>query len=390
MAQRIVNIAKEVNRPIKDLVVFLSQYGFTITPTAMVPDEMAGLIYQHFKSDINFIDNIPHHKKPVPPKKDLRSATVWKVALYYNVLIGEILAFLDSDTSLHMNLNSRLDKFQLEEVDKNFGNERTRKNPVTWIDIKVHPYLKSADSKIIQTSISSPIKQIQLDRDIFNHEREEIIFRGLKSFRSYFSDTEAIKLCSRMSSSYARNLCLKYLKEEIKSEKELLRYQIHYVVNKALKTFGGKILTLIFELPKLGFRSKTAEEVRTYNQVRPDFPLISFKTSPQVNIAFFTKRKGHTNELIADVRLFNDKSYKEIGYINRDGYIKLKLESFRPQLAIFLQKVNEGKYQIYSGVETGICDICKRPLTHPNSLRIGIGPVCAKNINLDPYFYQSD
>jgi len=81
--------------------------------------------------------------------------------------------------------------------------------------------------------------------------------------------------------------------------------------------------------------------------------------------------------------VYRGKNYEFVGAIDKRGYILNKLKYFSPQLALFIDKMENGKYQIFSGVETGKCDICGQPLSDPNSLRIGIGPICAKNLGYE-------
>ncbi len=50
MSHRIVKVAKELNRPIKELIELLSQYGYVVEskPTAMVSDELINLLLKHY------------------------------------------------------------------------------------------------------------------------------------------------------------------------------------------------------------------------------------------------------------------------------------------------------------------------------------------------------
>lgn len=243
-------------------------------------------------------------------------------------------------------------------------------------------YLKTVE----WTGAKNPIivkNNLFLRRDIFTKVISVISHAKFGSFRSHFTDSQAQEICAKMSSSFARSTANKWQATKDKNEKEELRYQLHYMADEALKVFGGKILTLIFELPKLKFKQKTAIEVKTYQNVRPDFPLINFiDNQSKFNVAFFTKQdRKKSNTISSDVRIYN-KSYEPIGSMTKEGYIQWKLSKFRPQLRLFLDGLKDKQYRIYSGVETGICDICDRTLTDPESLRIGIGPVCAKNLNL--------
>jgi len=85
------------------------------------------------------------------------------------------------------------------------------------------------------------------------------------------------------------------------------------------------------------------------------------------------------------MRVFDSKSYVEVGSLDEQGYIMTKLEKFKPQLHMFYETISAGNINIYSGVETGNCDLCGKELTHPTSLRIGIGPICAKNNGINKF-----
>ena len=67
-----------------------------------------------------------------------------------------------------------------------------------------------------------------------------------------------------------------------------------------------------------------------------------------------------------------------------------KLEKFTPQLTMFYEATEKGNFEISSGIESGKCDLCPRSLTHPTSLRIGIGPICARNHGIDRSLYRYD
>ena len=100
------------------------------------------------------------------------------------------------------------------------------------------------------------------------------------------------------------------------------------------------------------------------------------------------KYNKKSKNLQPDIRLFSFKNHEEIGYIDEEGYVMTKLEKFKPQLNLFYEATRGQRFKIYSGVETGNCELCERLLTHPTSLRIGIGPICAKNNNIDTTLYS--
>lgn len=226
---------------------------------------------------------------------------------------------------------------------------------------------------------------LKLLRDLFTEVVQCVKYSTLQEINSHFSDDQAISICSKMSSSYARRMVHELPKQTNDEERIEKLYQIHFMANKAHAVFGGKILTLLYELPKLDFKYQTAIEVKTYTQIRPDFPMITFQVNQtKLNITFYTKlhRKiigGYTS----NVSIYASSTNQKIGWIDESGYIQVRLDKFRPQLSVFIRGIEEGNFEYYSGVETGECEFCKRPLTHPLSLRIGIGPICAKRYDID-------
>lgn len=330
-------------------------------------------------------------------------ASIYYVSLYYNQSTTRIINYLFKKGHPRLSLRSLLTKSQLELVDKEFDMSRlnsgqgAKYKEIIWTEFFEEQPLVPENQYRKQNSIDKEKNlghpdaenQVQLTRNAFLTIIKEVGCSTLPVIHSYFSDIQAQLICSRMSSSYARSIAEQHGKFPQDNNKELLLYQLHFLANKALQVFGGKILTLIYELPPLRFAKKTAVEVRTYKNVRPDFPMISFTTHQmQVNVAFFTKLHRQQNKLKPHVILFKNKTYETIGSLDELGRIRLQLQSFRPQLSMFIDQINEKKFKIYSGVQTGVCDICKRPLREPLSLRIGIGPVCAKNIGLDRSEYD--
>lgn len=228
-----------------------------------------------------------------------------------------------------------------------------------------------------------------LKYSLFSKVVNTIRYKSFAEINSFFTHDQAIRLCSKMSSSYARAVSKRASKLISESVENISIYEAHFIANKALSIFGNKMLTFIYMQRKLAFKNSTAIEVNTYSKVIPDFPLISFilDDKTKFRISFFVKRSKISGKLCPDIRMFSSKEKVEIGKIDCDGFILSKLTKFRPQLSLFYEKINLGQFEIFSGVEDGVCECCKLPLTHPTSLRIGLGPICAKNWNLDGKIY---
>lgn len=336
--------------------------------------------------------SIPDNSKT---KTIITRPRVIAVCKAYNIADDTLLDFLNSKGYRNLNPNSLLDNDALKLIDLQFQSDKIAKDRVRgkttieFINPKPTQTISSAnDKKIKEAEIKLYREQVlHLTSDLFNKSKQQVKFKGYPVVSSNFSDNEAINICSKMSSSFTRNLCKQLYNP--KSNRQLLIYQIHHIANKAHKIFGGKILTFIHSLRNLNFKNQTASEIKTYTKVVPDFPIISFDTgNTSFKISFFVKQTKKDNKLKADIRLFAPKTYEQIGIIDEEGYIMAKLEKFKPQLTLFYQATKNNSFKIFSGVETGNCEICGRDLSHPISLRIGLGPICAKNNGVDRVLYN--
>lgn len=313
----------------------------------------------------------------------------------YNISDDTLIDFLHSKGYCDLNLNSLLDEKAIRLIENQFQSDKFAKdkvrgnttfqftNPKPSIPIQKTVTINNEDDAT--KTYREPI--LHLTSNLFNKQKVQIALKGYQTIESSFHDNEAINICSKMSSSFTRQLCKQL--HNSKSNRQLILYQIHYIANEALSIFGGKILTFIYGLRNLNFKNQTASEIQTYKKVIPDFPILSFETSNTAfKISFFVKQTNKDGKIISDIRLFAPKTYEEIGTIDEEGYVMAKLQKFKLQLTLFYQATKDNNFKIYSGVETVSCDICGRELSHPVSLRIGIGPICARNKQVDGTLYS--
>jgi hypothetical protein len=317
----------------------------------------------------------------------------------YNVSDETLLEFLESKGYYYLNLNSLLDENAVALIQSQFQRDKVVRDKVRgnttvkFTNSKIPEAVKASDSakndrsKSKQNEVQTfrePV--LHLTTNLFRNQKSLISYKKMEPIKSNFKDDEAINICSKMSSSFTRNLCKQLNNSKV--NRQLILYQIHHIANSALKVFGGKILTFIHGLRNLNFKNKTADEIKTYSKVVPDFPIISFDTgSSSFKISFFVKQVSK-NKLQPDIRLFASKTFEEVGAIDEEGYVLTRLNKFKPQLTLFFQAAKNNNFKIYSGVESGNCDICGRELSHPLSLRVGVGPVCARNNNVDTVLYN--
>jgi hypothetical protein len=316
--------------------------------------------------------------------------SIGNIATHYNIGRVTLFRFLTKQgyDIKNLTLNSSLDANILLLIQNEFQEDKTIIDKVNGETI-INFNPKIAGSSILSKKTDFPKSQftfsqkvLHLSNNLFDKPKTIIKHHGLKLLNSFFTDLEAHNVCSKMSSSYTRKLCTDINK--LNSNYSFLNYQIHSIADKALVAFGGYMLTFIYGLRNLKFKDQTALEIKNYDKVIPDFPIISFKSdNAHFNIAFFIKKNKKDNQISSDIRIFSGKSFEPIGFINEQGYVMAKLESFKPELTLFYESTKENNFQIFSGVETGECIICQHTLKIPNSCRIGIGPVCARKYEIN-------
>jgi hypothetical protein len=242
---------------------------------------------------------------------------------------------------------------------------------------------QAADAEMLTGRFRVPL--LSLKTDFFKEKIGQINYNNYTTLETHFTNLQALNLCQKMTSPFTRNICRQYLK--ISSESTLYLYQLHYIANKALSLFGGKILSFILSLPEIDFKSHSAFEIRTYEKVIPEFPVLTFSTGiDKFKIAFFLKQRKGTKSLVPDFKVMHSRYATPIGHLDQEGYIWTKLAEFKPFLNLFYEASDKGRVKVFAGVMTGHCAICNKPLTDPISLRIGIGPTCANNIGAGRYF----
>lgn len=322
----------------------------------------------------------------IPRQKIL--AHVYNVAKIYNVGTDTLIKFLKNSGFGTFEKNTILSELQLNKVHNKYFRDKLEREKVTgkpkisWITSDEIPHRSDKKTEpAVNTS-----KFLHIENDQFFKVKQIVRYSNYPEIRSHFTNLEARHICAKMSSSFTRRLCTEV---SIHSTSEFANYQLHSIANKALRIFGGKILSFVYSLRPLKFKNNTAIETQTYNKVVPDFPIMTFSTKgSSFKIAFFVKKTGTKDKLEKDIRVFDSKTFKLIGTMTDEGDVLIKLNDFKPRLTIFYEESGIGEIILTAGVEEGNCDLCNLPLTVPLSLRLGIGPVCAKKSGVDRSIYQ--
>jgi hypothetical protein len=189
-----------------------------------------------------------------------------------------------------------------------------------------------------------------------------------------FTDSEVVKLCERLASPFIRKLCMNHVKN-----KDLL----HQAAMKCYKKYGGYVISFLLSLPKLTFANNLASKanitIEEFDGLIHSFNIQFDKGTPAYKFNFNYNFSLIKNEVIT---IRNSIRGVTEGYITLDGYYKYRLDSESLNPLFFIDNMNNSTSTFYAGIEEGNCINCGRPLNDPNSLRIGHGPDCAKNLGI--------
>lgn len=216
----------------------------------------------------------------------------------------------------------------------------------------------------------------------FKEIRTIVLYENEPSIESYFTDEQAIVLCGKMVNSQARILAKNVRKNKGDREK----YILHYFANKALKIYGGDVITFIINLKqiKIGISYDDKKvyqlDLLKQNEELPIFPSLRIQSPTDSYLLYFVlKKKLGSERYISEISIFSKKTKRVIGTISRRNDAMCLVNNFDIEFYIFLEmctNVNNVKY--YSGIESGRCILCNRVLTDPLSLICGVGPICRK------------
>lgn len=261
------------------------------------------------------------------------------------------------------------------------------------IPIYAHPYNNTANSSTNFRPTAESVTQIE-DSEKFVFEKNlfpevvSVIIYSNHTLNTYFTDHQALNLCGKMADASARRLVNDFHKNPAGAERHKINYQLHYLANKALKFYGGPIITFLYGLRPLKFNSHTASKLRLLPQskrlakVPVDFPTLTFSSegTDKYTLVFHLQEEVKASNP-NKVRVYSKTLSKQLGSIDEAGYFVRSLNDAKPYISLFCSFINErGKFEFSSGVETGSCFVCGRELTHPDSVRYGIGPVCLQNM----------
>ena len=232
---------------------------------------------------------------------------------------------------------------------------------------------------------------------LYDHEGD-FAYKSVPRFVSWsdrrletvFSDIEAIALCGGHADSNVRRLATRFY-GGTKTEEVIFRAHSHAL---DLRTkYSDAELAMSLALPALPFGCNDAFRVfgilEKSNKPLEQVTLIAADggQKKQINLRYLSKQ-GTKYKNIIQCSIKGEEGRKI--YFTRTGKCMVRSErqsgwdGVKPKLLLFLRWVqtpgNIKQAILNFGVETGVCGICGRRLTDPDSIQRGIGPECNKRI----------
>lgn len=229
------------------------------------------------------------------------------------------------------------------------------------------------------------------EEDCFANREKKILTQHNISTKTIFSDFEAFSICRGLKNSKARKAGNKYFKNPKENHDKVFA---HSTAMAALAKYGSHFLSYIIKLPPLPFQTRGAQNIlaaldaRKVDQKSPAIRLLHknrFGQNEKLIITFnFENKKDFKKRDDNTLLVRNLTTKKKLMTITRTGqYTPFnEADDIKPITDLFIRVDKSGLESILNyGIETGECSVCGRPLTDPESLKRGIGPVCYENIS---------
>ena len=230
------------------------------------------------------------------------------------------------------------------------------------------------------------IELVQND-DSFLKRNSKRLLIGNKKIETIFSDFEAASICGGLEDPRSRLLSRLFFKGQC-TESDLV--ELHAIANTAFDKYGN-LLSFVMTLPQLPFTTFDSTPIFSELDIRKNTnksPIlrISFLNqhgnAEKIQLSFYAENLDGTRQRNEHFIIVKNQTRNEtIMKISRDNKIvpQNSAKSIIPILQLFVRFSKDTKSMIINyGLETGECSICGRELTDKESIKRGIGPICAK------------
>lgn len=290
--------------------------------------------------------------------------TVGKIVSELKLSSSDVLDYLNRMFYTKFTLNSKIDLKTEENILKHFSKGNFSKTKPD----ESQPNFRTF--KVFTENIFQTVVQV-------------ITHPNYPSIQSFFSDTDAQVICSRMANRRIRYFSNLFLSNDTKIDHVSIRYQIHYLANKAIEFYGGEILTFVYGLKSWSKVGTKVEVFKFDKGAVYDFEtnfskirLQSFNGKGDYTIHFKRAYERPLGSL--DALKIRRPWTNEFFTISIKGELIANFEDCIPEIALFQETIN-GQYMLYAGYDDGFCDICGRKLTDAISIKYGRGPECRRN-----------
>jgi hypothetical protein len=215
-----------------------------------------------------------------------------------------------------------------------------------------------------------------------NSEQDRI--KKIFENKTELDDYGVIAILEGLKNREAKNICKKYYNGSIDSE---LMNEAYSLAKDTIERYGEDVIFDLIKLPKLPFKVVKFREIfleldkKKSHVLDPSIRLIIDKTSIQVK--FFQENREGSKVLFKNVIEVTNRETRDVLFqLTRDGFClpKTSNSSVIPVIQMFLSYSIDLKKQIlHYGLVTGECSICGRPLSDPESIKIGMGPICRQD-----------
>ncbi|MEY2702967.1 MAG: hypothetical protein RLY43_1605 [Bacteroidota bacterium] len=201
------------------------------------------------------------------------------------------------------------------------------------------------------------------------------------------NDFTAFAICDGLQNLEAKYLCKRFNSGDIDDE---LISAAHQLAAETISRYGKETILELVKLPKLPFKASNFHQVfseldKKRGQVLDPSIRIIVNEIP-LHISFYKEEENGNKSIYKNIIIVRDKLRKqELFKMTRQGDCIPKYNSagIIPIIQTFVSYSSEiHQHILHYGLVTGECSICGRPLSDPESIRLGIGPICRQGILL--------
>ena len=228
------------------------------------------------------------------------------------------------------------------------------------------------------------IKIVKGDSDYLNREVRSIKCEN-DFLETRLTDFEAFSILRGLKDKWSKQLSTRYFSGE--HDEELISFGHHRAI-ETIEKYGDSLVLHLITLPPLPFQVTDSHQIFSQLDQKKKLtqdPIIRlWFEKEKVQFSFYRKPENANGSYYPNVIIARNKSTNEdLFLLSRDGRC-VPLSSTRnigPLIQTFISYSDTLEQQIlHYGLQTGECSICGRPLSDPESVRIGIGPVCREGL----------